>query len=164
MALSAIIFDLDGTLIDTNDAHVQAWDKTFKSHGYQVSKDRIEAEVGKGGDKLVPSIFGKEIEQRDGEKLRKGNTEEFTRIAKSTKLRAFPGIQELFTAIRQRGLKLGLATSSKKAELEVTLSSAGVDWSNQFDQIATSDDAAESKPAPHILQAAIAKLKLAPTE
>lgn len=164
MALNALIFDLDGTLIDTNSAHVDAWQRTFKSHGYQVSRDRIEVEVGKGGDKLIPSIFGQQIDQRDGDKLRHVHTEEFTKIAKSTKFPVFPGVEQLFSAIRQRGLKLALATSSKKSELEVTLQSAGVDWLDQFDQIATAEDASESKPAPQILQAAIRKLKIAPTE
>jgi beta-phosphoglucomutase-like phosphatase (HAD superfamily) len=55
MALSAIIFDVDGTLIDSNAAHVQAWDQALKQHHYQVSADRIAVEIGKGGDKLIPS-------------------------------------------------------------------------------------------------------------
>jgi HAD superfamily hydrolase (TIGR01509 family) len=164
MALSAVIFDLDGTLIDTNAAHVDAWEQTFKAHGYQVSRDRIEVEVGKGGDKLVPSIFGQQIDNRDGDKLRKGHTQKFTKIARETRLPVFPGTQELFSAIRNRGLRLALATSSKKSEFQVTLQSAGVDWLNVLDQIATAEDASESKPAPHILQAAIRKLKIAPTE
>jgi len=164
MALSAIIFDVDGTLIDTNSAHFQAWDAALKKHHYHVSLDRIEVEIGKGGDKLVPSILGQQIERRDGESLRKAHTVEYTKIAESTRLRAFAGVEPLLAAIHRRGLKLALATSSKKKELQTTFRSAGVDWFDHFDAIATAEDGAESKPAPAILEAAIRKLKLSPTE
>lgn len=164
MALSAIIFDMDGTLIDSNDAHVQAWDVALKKHGYQVSYDRLAVEIGKGGDKLIPSVLGNDIEKRDGESLRKAHTDEYIKIAETKGLRPFPGVDELLTAIHQRGLKLALATSSSKKELHITQKSAGVDWSHYFDAIATGEDAAESKPAPGILQAAIKKLNLSPAE
>ncbi len=70
----------------------------------------------------------------------------------------------LIAGIRQRGLKVAVATSSKKKEFETTQKSAGVDWSHLFDVIATGDDAKESKPAPGILEAAIRKLNLSPTQ
>jgi HAD superfamily hydrolase (TIGR01509 family) len=162
MALSAVIFDVDGTLIDTNQAHVEAWVNALKKHCYEVSPDRIAVEIGKGGDKLVPSILGEEIERRDGESLRRGHTSEYTRIAESTRLEVFPGVEPLLADLRRRGLKLALATSSKPGELRSTQRSAGVDWSEQFDVVATGEDASESKPAPDILQAAIKKLKINP--
>ena len=164
MALSAIIFDVDGTLIDSNAAHVQAWDQALKQHHYQVSADRIAVEIGKGGDKLVPSILGQQIDQRDGDSLRKAHTTQFTKIAESTKLNSFAGVEPLLDAIRKRGLKLAIATSSKKKELQTTQRSAGVNWTNHFDVIATGDDASESKPTPGILEVAIKKLKLSPAQ
>jgi membrane protein len=66
MALDALIFDIDGTLIDSNPAHVEAWGIAFEKFGYRVGRDRIEVEIGKGGDKLVPSILGKEADEKDG--------------------------------------------------------------------------------------------------
>jgi HAD superfamily hydrolase (TIGR01509 family) len=164
MALSAIIFDVDGTLIDSNASHVDAWDQAIKQHHYQVSADRIAVEIGKGGDKLVPSILGEEIDRRDGYSLRKAHTSEFTKIAESTRINSFPRVEALLVAIRKRGLKLAIATSSKKKELQTTMRSAGVDWADHFDAIATGDDATESKPAPAILEVAIKKLKLSPAQ
>jgi len=164
VALSAIIFDVDGTLIDSNAAHVQAWDQALKQHDYRVSTDRIAVETGKGGDKLVPSILGQEIERRDGASLRKAHTAEYTKIAEAAGLNAFAGVEPLLTAIRKRGLKLAIATSSKKKELQTTQRSAGVDLTNHFDVIATGDDASESKPSPAILEVAIRKLKLSPAQ
>ncbi|HEX3356196.1 MAG TPA: HAD-IA family hydrolase [Tepidisphaeraceae bacterium] len=164
MALSAMIFDVDGTLVDSNPAHVDAWISALKKHQYNVSRDRIAVEMGKGGDKLVPSILGEEIEKRDGDSLRKASTEVFTKIAESTRLRLFPGVAALLMQLQQRGLKLAIATSSKKGELQTTQRSAGVDWTEYFDAITTGDDAKESKPAPHIIQAAIEKLGLSPAQ
>jgi len=164
MALSAIIFDVDGTLIDSNDAHVRAWDEALKKHHYKVSRDRIEVEIGKGGDKLVPSILGEQIELEHGDSLREAHTAAYTEIAESTRLRVFPGVNTLLGAIRKKGLKLAVATSSKKGELETTERSAGIDLATHFDVIATGDDSEESKPHPGILQAAIRKLKLSPAE
>jgi HAD superfamily hydrolase (TIGR01509 family) len=164
MALNAIIFDVDGTLIDSNAAHVEAWDQALKQHDYEVSADRIAVEIGKGGDKLVPSILGEQIDRRDGDSLRKAHTTEFTKIAESTALHAFAGVEPLLMDIRKRGLKLALATSSKKKELQITQRSARVDWTKYFDVIATGDDASESKPAPGILEVAIRKLKLSPAQ
>src|SRR5437588_588943 len=60
MALDAVIFDLDGTLLDTNPAHVAAWQQAFTALGYRIPPDRIAFEIGKGGDKLLPAILGEE--------------------------------------------------------------------------------------------------------
>ncbi len=64
--LSAVIFDLDGTLVDTNAAHVESWERAFARLGYKVPPDRIAAEIGKGGDNLIPAIIGREGQERDG--------------------------------------------------------------------------------------------------
>src|SRR5687767_3362951 len=59
MALDGIVLDLDGTLVDTNGTHVEAWRRVLADHGYVIAPDRIFDEVGKGGDKLVPSLLGR---------------------------------------------------------------------------------------------------------
>src|SRR4051794_10618259 len=58
MSLDALIFDIDGTLVDSNPAHVEAWRRALESHGYRIAPDRIEIEIGKGGDKFVPDVLG----------------------------------------------------------------------------------------------------------
>jgi len=67
MALDAVLFDIDGTLLNTNGIHVEAWRLALDSQGYRLGRDRIEAEIGKGGDKLVPALLGQEVEARDGD-------------------------------------------------------------------------------------------------
>src|SRR3954470_7149732 len=106
MSLDALIFDIDGTLVDSNPAHVEAWRIAFQRHGYKIATDRIEVEIGKGGDQLVPSILGRETDSRDGDALREAQPEEFAKIATASGLKPFPCAMELLNAVRQRGLQV----------------------------------------------------------
>src|SRR5688572_1273807 len=99
MTTRGMIFDIDGTLVDTNPAHVEAWQRAFHRFGYEVPVQRIIPEIGKGGDKLVPSVLGQQAEERHGEVLRKAQKEEFLAIAKREHFRLFPGVAELFRTL-----------------------------------------------------------------
>ena len=164
MALDALIFDLDGTLIDTNAAHVESWVRGFAQHGYRVLPDRIAPEIGKGGDNLVPSILGEDAEERDGEKLRDASGEEFLKIAKERRFKVYPKVPDLLDALRERGLKLALATSSSTENLEAMFESAGVELREKFDAVVTKSDVEKSKPAPDVVLAAVEKLSLSPAQ
>jgi HAD superfamily hydrolase (TIGR01549 family) len=153
-----MIFDVDGTLVDTNPAHVEAWRRAFQRFGYDIPTDRIVAEIGKGGDKLVPSILGEEAEQRHGEALRRAQKEEFLAIAKRQHFRVFAGVPELFRALKNRGIRTALATSSDDKHLGATLASAGMDLRTMADVVVTKSDAEASKPAPDLVVAAVEKL------
>jgi phosphoglycolate phosphatase-like HAD superfamily hydrolase len=156
--VDAVIFDLDGTLVDTNDAHVQAWYSAFRDLGYDVPRSRIVREIGKGGDKLVPSILGEEGEARDGEALRAAHGVHFLTIAKKEKFRVFPGTEALMGELRRRGIATAVATSSKKEQLDAVAASSGLDVTPLVDAVVTGSDASESKPAPDLVHAALAKL------
>ena len=81
MRFRAIIFDIDGTLVDSNEAHVEAWHLAFAAHGHDVPHERIRVEIGKGGDKLVPSVLGDDVEKRQGDSLRDRQSKEFLAFA-----------------------------------------------------------------------------------
>ena len=162
MALDAILFDLDGTLIDTNELHAQAFFQSFQDNGYQVARDRIAIEIGKGGDLLVPAILGADAEAKDGEKIRDGWEKHYLKIVKSQEVRVFPGALELIENVKARGLKLSLATSGAQSVMDAVEKSCGVAWRELFPLVVTSDDAETSKPAPDIVSAATQKLGLPP--
>jgi HAD superfamily hydrolase (TIGR01509 family) len=164
MALKGILFDLDGTLVDTNDAHTEAWRLAFESLGYRIPFDRIAPEIGKGGDMLVPSILGRSAEEKDGEALRAHAAKEFLAMAGRETFKLFDGAEEILDALRDRGMKLALATSAKEEYLDAIFKSAGVDLRGKFDQIITADDAESSKPAPDLVLAAVGKLGMSPGE
>jgi HAD superfamily hydrolase (TIGR01549 family) len=160
MTVRAMIFDIDGTLVDTNPFHVEAWGRAFQRLGFEVPAERIVVEIGKGGDKLVPSILGQEVEERQGEALRKAQKEEFLAIAQGERFRVFPGAKEMFPALRKRGIRTALATSSDDKHLDATLASAGVDLRRLADVVVTKSAAGASKPSPDIIVAAVDKLAL----
>lgn len=164
MALDAVLFDIDGTLLDTGDAHVEAWRLAFEVHGYRVARDRIEQEIGKGGDKLVPAVLGQQAEERDGERLRGSHSEQFERIVRSTGIKPLPAALALLAAVRERRLQVALATSAKKENLRVLMEVSGIALSEAADRIVTLDDCRESKPAPDIIVTAVRKLKLSPAQ
>lgn len=164
MALDAVIFDLDGTLIDSNDLHVAAWERAFARYGYKIARDRIAIEVGKGGDTLVPAILGPETDETDGEKLREAEPEEFEKIAREKGIPVFPGSRELLAELRGRGIKTVLATSSGGKQLKVSESISGFKVSELVDCIVNSDDTESSKPAPDLVHAAVGKLGMTPAQ
>jgi HAD superfamily hydrolase (TIGR01509 family) len=164
MALDAVVFDLDGTLIDTNEAHAQSWVRSFEKHGYKMFADRVRPEMGKGGDNLVPDVLGDDAEARDGKRLRDTTREEYLKIAKEQHFRVFDGVEELLAELKRRGLRIALATSSSNDDLDATFKSAGVDLRPRFDAVITKSDVESSKPAPDVVLAAVRKLGLSPAQ
>lgn len=164
MALDGMIFDLDGTIIDSNALHVEAFHMAFEEAGYKIFPDRIWPEVGKGGDKLVPAILGKSADKLDGDKIRKSHTEHFLRIAKDRGIAVFPGAVDLLATLRKRGIKTVLATSSNKKELTGSAQACGLEFAKVFDAVVDSDDADESKPEPDVVATALAKIGMSPAQ
>ncbi|HEY8751882.1 MAG TPA: HAD hydrolase-like protein [Tepidisphaeraceae bacterium] len=158
MALSAVIFDVDGTLVDTNQLHVEAFVRAFASRQYKVPPDRIFQEIGKGGDNLVPALIGRDGDKTDGDAIRKAQPLEYKKLVESRGCRAFPGAAELIRALRDRAIQTALATSSSKEQLQVTEKGCGIEFSKLVDVAAMADDASKSKPAPDIVAAAVRKL------
>ncbi len=164
MTPRGVIFDLDGTLVDTNWSHVRAWQQAFAALGDEVPADRIAAQVGKGGDQLIPALLGREVYERHGDELRKKYAEAFLAIARAERFRVFPGAVELLDTLRGRGVRVALATSSPEDLLDAIQTSAGVDITAHVDVKTTADDAGASKPAPDIVHAALKRLELPAAE
>jgi HAD superfamily hydrolase (TIGR01509 family) len=155
--IRGVIFDVDGTLVDSNDAHARAWEEAFREAGHAVPFEEIRPLIGMGGDKLVPELTGWSKDDPRVEKLGRRRGEIF-REHHLPHIRPFPRTRELLTAMREAGLKLAVATSAEKEELEPLLERAGA--SDLIEHKASSDDAESSKPDPDIVQAALRRLGL----
>ncbi|HVV17451.1 MAG TPA: HAD-IA family hydrolase [Polyangia bacterium] len=164
MALDGVIFDFDGVLVDSNDAHVRAWQRAFQECGYNVEADRIFVEVGKGGDKLVADILGQSAEGKRGDELRALNKQALFEIWASEGLRVIPGGQELLAALRARGIRTALASSSNSEQIEKAEAASRVAWRKLFDQVITASDVEQTKPSPDLVQAAVHKLRMSPAQ
>lgn len=164
MALTALLFDVDGTLVDTNKLHARAFQTAFQSCGYNVALDRILPEIGKGGDNLIPDVLGQSANKKDGAKIKKIYGAEFLKLIKAKPVKLFDRVLDLLDEARRRGLKTAIATSADRKYFDAICKSAGVDLKARVDLITTADDAKNSKPAPDILEATCKKLKISVAE
>jgi HAD superfamily hydrolase (TIGR01509 family) len=163
MALAGVILDLDGTLVDTNALHVEAWRRALAQGDYTIAPDRIFEEIGKGGDFLVPALLGKQADKKDGDALRKAQPIEFGKLAKDG-IRVFPQARELLIELRNRKLRTVLATSSAEKQVKVIEQASGLPVSDLVDEVVVSEDASRSKPAPDLVWAAVEKLGMSPAQ
>jgi HAD superfamily hydrolase (TIGR01509 family) len=152
--LRGIIFDIDGTLLDSNDAHADSWVEIFSEAGYEVPFDVVRPLIGMGGDKLLPMTIGVEADSDEGQRLSKKRWELFKNKYVPT-LRPLDGARALVQRIRNDGLATVIATSAQAEELHVLLKAAEV--ADLMEAKATSSDAEHSKPDPDVVQAAIEK-------
>lgn len=165
MALSAVIFDFDGTLVDTNRLHARAWQQAFEARGVRVPVNRLLPEIGKGGDKLVPAVAGEAMERAHGEALRTAQGEALMAlIGDGEPVEVFPEVRALLAAVREAGLKTAVATGSGRDDLEQLLERAGLDLFEMVDAVVTDSDVEESKPHPESVERAAEKLDCAPAE
>jgi len=151
----AVIFDVDGTLIDTVDLHAAAWVETFRRYGREVSHDEVRGQIGKGGDQLMPVFLPADLIERQGEEIEAFRKELFKRDY-LPRARPFPGVRPLFERIRAAGQHIVLASSGKADEVEHYKKLA--DIADLIDDATSSDDAERSKPYPDIFQAALGRI------
>ena len=152
--LKGIIFDVDGTLVDSNDAHADSWVEIFSEAGYDVPFDVVRPLIGMGGDKLLPKTIGVDSESEEGKRLSAKRWKLF-KEKYAPYLKALEGSRALVQRIRNDGLATAIATSAKRDELHVLLKAAEV--ADLMEEEATSGDAESSKPDPDIVRAAIKK-------
>jgi HAD superfamily hydrolase (TIGR01549 family) len=160
--IKAAIFDLDGTLVDSNDLHVQAWQETFRHFGKEIPVERLREQIGKGGDQYLPVFLtetemqeiGKEVEEFRGDLFKKKYL---------PSIRPFPRVRELLERVRGDGKRIALASSGKADEVDHYQKLLGIE--GLVDCQTTADDVAQSKPKADVFISTLRLLgHLAPDE
>lgn len=159
--LKGVLIDIDGTLLDSNDAHTRAWLAVLRPTHPDVSYEQIRSLIGKGGDKLLSETVGIDDESDEGKALGDARRALFKNEMLAT-LRPTRGARDLLQRLRDDGLLLVIATSAGGSELEGLLRQAGVD--DLIHEATTSSDSEHSKPDPDIIDAALKKAGLAADE
>jgi HAD superfamily hydrolase (TIGR01509 family) len=159
--LRGVIFDIDGTLVDSNEAHARSWVDTLHEVDYDVPFDVLWAMIGMGGDKLLPSAIGIESDSSLGRRLSRRRWEIFQRDY-LPRLKPTTGARELVQRMKDDKLSLIVASSAGGDELDLLMEAANV--SDLMKQRTSSSDAADSKPDPDIVRAAVHKSGLHPEE
>lgn len=153
--VQAVIFDIDGTLLDSVDLHAQAWVDAFAHFGVAVSHFDARSQIGKGGEQLLPVFLDAERVEREGKQIEAYRSDLFKRDYLS-RVKPFPGVPELFRHLRAQGLTVALGSSGKAEEVEHYQELLGIQ--GLVDVVVSSDDVERSKPFPDIFEAALEKL------
>lgn len=156
-----VLLDVDGTLIDSNDAHAHAWVDVCREFGRDCDYARIRRMIGMGGDKLMPRAFGVDHDSKEGKRMSERRSEIFLERYLPT-LKPFPQARALLVRIREDGHTLVVATSAKSDEMKGLLDAAGI--ADLLEEATSSSDAKKSKPDPDIVRAALEKADAEPRE
>ncbi|MBC5809333.1 MAG: HAD family hydrolase [Candidatus Eremiobacteraeota bacterium] len=156
---NAVLLDVDGTLLDSNDAHAETWSRALRQAGYDVPFARLRPLIGMGGDRILREVAGLDHKSAAGKSIAKCRTEMFL-SEYLPRLAPTPGARALVEVLRARGLKIVVATSASEEELGALLRAAGV--ADLIEAASKKDDAKTSKPAPDIVEAALQKAGVPP--
>ena len=151
--LRAVVFDVDGTLVDSNYQHTLAWSRAFDEVGVWVPTWQIHRHVGMGGDQLVAAVAGSDVEDRHGDRVRALERERYGELI--DEIRPFPGAAEVLGACRGAGLGVVLASSAKAEELDRYLDL--LDARRHADDWTSAPDVDRTKPHPDLIEVALEK-------
>lgn len=154
--IGAFLFDVDGTLIDTNDLHAAAWQQTFEHFGTSLPFARVRGQIGKGGDNLLPALLPEDMVERRGEEIKAFRSQLFKRDYLPRAV-PFEGVRALFEDIVAKGRRIVLASSAKRDELDYHLGLIGC--ADLVAATTSQDDVDHSKPDPDIFRAALGKVE-----
>ncbi|OZV78829.1 HAD family hydrolase [Micromonospora echinospora] len=152
-----VLFDVDGTLVDTTYLHTVAWWEALRQFDHAVPMALIHRSIGMGSDRLLDHLLGPERDRASDDRLRDAHDSLFLEYA--DRLTPLPHAADLLRACADRGLRVVLATSA--AEHEVRALRAALDADDAVDTVTSSADAQQGKPAPDILVAALEQSGLA---
>jgi HAD superfamily hydrolase (TIGR01509 family) len=150
--LKAVLLDIDGTLMDSNDEHARAWVDALAEFGHTVEYARVRRMIGMGGDKVLPELTGIEEDTDEGTRIKDRRGEIFRERYLPT-LKPFPRAADLLRRFGEAGLTLVVATSASKTDMKGLLKQGGLE--ELMDEKTSSSDADASKPDPDIVQAAL---------
>jgi HAD superfamily hydrolase (TIGR01509 family) len=159
--IRAVFFDVDGTLLDSNDAHAHAWLDSLRGHGINVPFELVRSKIGMGGDKLLADVAGIEQDSTEGRSI----NERRVAILKAHYLAdvgPFHGARMLVDRLRSRGLVCVTVSSSAKDEIMDLLREAGV--ADLMDVVVSGDDADRSKPDSDLVETALERANVSSTE
>jgi len=160
MAITAVLFDIDGTLVDSNDHHVLAWEEAFAGIGARFDRQVIHDQIGKGTDMLVPTLLP-DLDEEAQERLGEAHGDAF-KARYLAEVKPFPDARDLLVRTHAAGLRVVLASSASKDELDHYLDL--LDARELVSETTSADDVERTKPAPDIFATALDKIGSPPAD
>lgn len=152
--VDTVVFDLDGAVVDSTFHHTLAWHRAFMAVGHDVPMWRLQRHIGMGGDRLVTAVAGDQVEREVGDRVREAWEKEYDAMLDEPVL--LPGARALMTALRERGVRVVLASSAIPRHAARVLRLLDAD--EHADASLTNEDADQSEPDPELLEMAMASV------
>jgi HAD superfamily hydrolase (TIGR01549 family) len=151
-----VLFDVDGTLVDTSYLHAVTWHEALRQHGHHIPSVEVHRAIGMGSDETIAHLLGPERDTSQDKAIADAHLTLYRQHWE--RLVRLPGAQRLLRACKQRGLRVVLASSASEAELDALR--RALDCDDAVDVATSSTDAGEGKPSPDLLHAALDKAGL----
>lgn len=157
--IEALLCDMDGTLVESNWLHAEAWQRSFAEINIELDLDTVRRQIGKGGDELIPVFVSWWRRSAVSEPL-KAYRKHLFHTQYLSQVKAFPGARDLLVRLREAGIRPALATSASTEDLAIYKTIVGID--DLVEEESTADDSDRAKPHPDIFAAVLKKLSLPP--
>ncbi|ERT07430.1 HAD hydrolase, IA, variant 1 family protein [Lyngbya aestuarii BL J] len=148
----AIIFDLDGTLVDSVHFHAEAWVKAFEQYGYHADFDKVRQQIGKGGEYILPEFISQEEIDKDGSKISDYRKQYYQKNLLG-QVKPFPKVRELLERVKADGNQIVLASSARPKTVEHYQELLGI--KDLINGVTSRGDVEQAKPHPDIFIAAL---------
>lgn len=159
--MKAIIFDVDGTLVDSVDLHAEAWRQAFERFGKSIDFDAVRNQIGKGGNELMPHFFGKKELEEFGDEMKDFRAKLFKEKF-IQRVKPFPNVRDLMLRVKDDNKMIAVGSSAHKDELEHYLDLVKI--TDLLDVTTSADDIERAKPHPDIFQYITNKLDVLPSD
>ena len=159
--IKALLCDIDGTLVQSNWLHAEAWRDAFAEMGLDLEVEALRRQIGKGGDQLIP-VFVPWWKQKQVEEPLKAVRKHIFQTEYLSKVKPIPRVRDFLLHLRDAGIRLALASSASKQDLTTYKKIANME--DLIEEESSADDADRSKPHPDIFQATLKRLNLKPAE
>lgn len=157
----AVLWDLDGTLVDSEEFHWRSWRDIMRAEGVELTYPQFLASFGQRNDRIVPAWLGPDVDAARVNRIGEEKEAEYRRLAETHGLKPLPGAVEWLTALKAAGWKQSIASSAPAVNVEMMLRAAGL--TGYFDATASAEDVTAGKPDPQIFLRAAGKLQVPPS-
>jgi len=156
----AVLWDVDGTLVDSAECHYDAWRATMAAHGRALTRDAFAVTFGQRNDAVLRQFLGREVTAEDVRRIGDAKESRYRELVRARGVTALPGVRDWLARLRSEGWRQAIASSGPQLNSQAIIDT--LDLPETFDAVVSAEDVAHGKPAPDVFLAAAERLGVAP--